>query len=40
MYWTPAKMLLLANVGEYSFTNAGTFKQEFETQLENESIPR
>ena len=23
MYWTPAKMLLLADVGEYSFANAG-----------------
>ena len=22
MYWTPAKMLLLADVGEYSFANA------------------
>ena len=21
MYWTPAKMLLLADVGEYSFAN-------------------
>ena len=26
MYWTPAKMLLLADVGEYSFANAGTGK--------------
>ena len=23
MYWTPAKMLLLADVDEYSFTSAG-----------------
>ena len=23
MYWTPAKMLLLADVDEYSFPNAG-----------------
>ena len=23
MYWTPAKMLLLTDVGEYSFANAG-----------------
>ena len=25
MYWTPAKMLLLADVGEYSFANAVTW---------------
>ena len=24
MYWTPAKMLILADVGEYSFANAAT----------------
>ena len=24
MYWTLAKMLLLADVGEYSFANAGS----------------
>ena len=27
MYWTPAKMLLLADVGEYSFENAGLLSE-------------
>ena len=28
MYWTPAKMLLLADVGEYSFANAAPNRQQ------------
>ena len=26
MYWTPAKMQLFANIGEYSFANAANLK--------------
>ena len=42
MYWTPAKMRLLADVDEYSFTNAVTVhdkwvlffhKEEFEVAM-------
>ena len=29
MYWTPAEILLLANVDEYSFTNADVRKHKF-----------
>ena len=28
MYWTPAKMLLLADVGEYSFTNTAALRKK------------
>ena len=29
MYWTPAKMLLSSDVGEYSFANTGINQKEW-----------